>query len=90
VSKKGHRPQRSCLGCGRRDEQGRLIRLVAVDQTALKIDKQANGRGGYLHAAEECWQAFVRRKSLHRAFRVNIDKDAKNKLVEELKQRYLE
>jgi predicted RNA-binding protein YlxR (DUF448 family) len=67
-----------------------LIRLVAVDSVKLKVDRQGIGRGGYLHGAEECWQAFVRRKSLHRAFRMAINREAKEKLVQELKQQYLE
>jgi predicted RNA-binding protein YlxR (DUF448 family) len=61
-----------------------------MDQARLKVDRLADGRGGYLHAAQECWQAFIRKKSLYRAFRTAIDKDAKEKLVQELKQRYLE
>jgi predicted RNA-binding protein YlxR (DUF448 family) len=67
-----------------------MIRLVVADRVRLKVDIQGTGRGGYLHIAEECWQAFMRRKSLHRAFRTAINRDAKEKLIQELKQRYLE
>jgi predicted RNA-binding protein YlxR (DUF448 family) len=56
----------------------------------LTVDRLGNGRGGYLHRAEPCWQAFIRRKSLHRAFRLEISRDAKEKLVRELKERYRE
>jgi predicted RNA-binding protein YlxR (DUF448 family) len=78
------------LGCGQRDDQGKLIRLVVADQVRLEVDIEGTGRGGYLHIAEKCWQAFMRRKSLHRAFRTAINKEAKEKLIQELKQRYLE
>jgi predicted RNA-binding protein YlxR (DUF448 family) len=76
------------LGCGARDDQNRLIRLVVTDQATLKIDKQASGRGGYLHPVQQCWQTFVRRKSLYRAFRKEIKKEAKEKLIQDLKERH--
>ncbi|TMB64204.1 MAG: DUF448 domain-containing protein, partial [Deltaproteobacteria bacterium] len=59
MSKRGHRPQRTCLGCGARDDQKKLIRLVATDQAGLQVEKQGRRRGGYLHHDQECWQAFL-------------------------------
>jgi uncharacterized protein len=90
VSKRGHRPQRTCLGCGSREEQKKLIRLIVGEGRELKVDRLANARGGYLHPSRRCWQAFLRRKSLHRAFRIEIGKDAKEKLIRELTERYPE
>jgi predicted RNA-binding protein YlxR (DUF448 family) len=74
------------LGCGARDEQGKLIRLTAADQE-LKIDRQGPGRGGYLHPNEACWQRFLRRKSVYRAFHVEINRSSKEKLVQQLRER---
>jgi predicted RNA-binding protein YlxR (DUF448 family) len=90
LSKKGYRPQRTCLGCGARDEQSKLIRLTASHANLLKIDQQGSGRGGYLHRVQECWHAFVKRKSVYRAFHFEVSKDAKENLVRELKGRGLE
>ncbi|HEY6366424.1 MAG TPA: DUF448 domain-containing protein [Candidatus Binatia bacterium] len=90
MSKKGHRPQRTCLGCGAREEQNKLIRLVVGEGRQLKVDRLADARGGYLHPARRCWQVFLRRKSLHRAFHVEISNDAKEKLIQELTERYRE
>jgi predicted RNA-binding protein YlxR (DUF448 family) len=87
---KGQRPQRTCLGCGARDDQGRLIRLIVADQGDLKISERGSGRGGYLHRGEACWRAFLRTKSLHRAFHAEISKGTKEKLVQELKERIWE
>jgi uncharacterized protein len=87
MSKRGHRPQRTCLGCGARDDQRKLIRLVVTDRADLQIDDRGGGRGGYLHREPECWQNLMRRKSLHRAFRVALNKDAKIKLIQRLKER---
>ncbi|MBI2181195.1 MAG: YlxR family protein [Deltaproteobacteria bacterium] len=77
-------PQRTCLGCNGRDEQSGLIRLRVTEQGDLQVDKKGTGRGGYLHRRAECWQRFLKRKSLHRAFRVEIDKGVKERLVREL------
>jgi predicted RNA-binding protein YlxR (DUF448 family) len=78
------------LGCGSREEQKKLIRLIVGERRELKVDRLANARGGYLHPARRCWQAFLRRKSLHRAFHIEIGKDAKEKLIRELTERYRE
>jgi predicted RNA-binding protein YlxR (DUF448 family) len=85
VPKKGHRPQRTCLGCGARDVQQKLIRLT-VDQGYLKIEG-IQGRGGYLHQNQECWQAFISRKGHYRAFHVEISRAHKEELIRELERR---
>jgi predicted RNA-binding protein YlxR (DUF448 family) len=61
-----------------------LIRFRVTEQGDLQIDKTGAGRGGYLHQRAECWQRFLKRKSLYRAFHVEVDRDAKEKLVWEL------
>jgi uncharacterized protein len=85
-----HRPQRTCLGCGGRDDQKNLIRIVAGAGGELMIDSRGQGRGGYLHHRQQCWQAFLRRKNTHRAFRVNIRKEAKEKFIQVLNEGYRE
>lgn len=50
------------------------------------IDRTGHGRGGYLHRAQDCWQAFLRRKSSYRAFRREISKGVKEQLIERLKE----
>jgi len=64
-----------------------LIRLMVGAEGELKIDRSA-GRGGYLHPANSCWETFLRKKSLYRAFHTEIGKDARKKIIRELKQRY--
>ena len=85
-----HRPQRTCLGCGSRDDQKNLIRITIAADGELITDPGGYGRGGYLHHRHDCWQAFVRRKNTHRAFRVNISKEAKQKLIQVLSEGYRE
>ncbi|MPZ75040.1 MAG: DUF448 domain-containing protein [Deltaproteobacteria bacterium] len=90
VASRGHRPQRTCLGCGGKDDQRSLIRLIAGPQGELVIDPRRSGRGGYLHHGRECWQAFIRRKNTHRAFRMEISKNAKETFIQRLNEGYLE
>lgn len=85
-----HRPQRTCLGCGNRDDQKKLVRISIGPDGELITDKKGYGRGGYLHHRHDCWQAFLRRKNTQRAFRVNISKEAKQKLIQILSEGYRE
>jgi predicted RNA-binding protein YlxR (DUF448 family) len=62
------------------------VRLAVADQDQLVIDR-FHGRGGYLHHKRTCWQAFLGRKSHYRAFRVEISRAAKERLIQELKAR---
>lgn len=88
MPKPGHLPQRTCLGCGKRDAQRDLIRLTARSdgQVTLSVDG-AQARGGYLHKATSCWQEFVRKKSHYRAFHMELSKSAKEQLIEALQAR---
>ena len=73
--------RRSCLGCNAVDGQGALLRIVIQDSGELKVDRLGTGRGGYLHRTEKCWESFLRRKSLYRAFRQEVTRPVKEKLV---------
>jgi predicted RNA-binding protein YlxR (DUF448 family) len=52
----------------------------------LEASRRGAGRGGYLHPVEKCWEAFVRRKNVQRAFRSAIDRETREKLIEILRQ----
>jgi uncharacterized protein len=85
VSDKGYRPQRTCLGCGGRDDRDHLIRL-AVEQGRLVLERH-RGRGGYLHERAECRRQFIGRKGLYRAFRLEISRTVKANFIKELESR---
>lgn len=61
-----------------------MIRLVVGQNGELAISQVEQARGGYLHKNENCWGAFVRRKSLYRAFHVEIGREEKEKLIQKL------
>lgn len=86
VTRQAHRAQRTCLGCGARDDKGKLLRLAVTGQDQLRVESY-RGRGGYLHRAPSCYKAFVNRKGHYRAFHVEISRAAKAKLIDELAER---
>ncbi len=86
MKNEAHRPRRTCLGCGARDDQDKLIRLALTDQDQLRIEPR-RGRGGYLHRDRRCQKAFVSRKGLYRAFHAEVSRLAKAKLIEDLSGR---
>jgi len=51
---------------------------------------ETQGRGGYLHDRENCWRAFLRRKSLYRTFRRNVSLEDRQALLGELRHRWSE
>ena len=83
MTNKTQRPQRTCLGCGVRDDQNKLIRLAAVGNDQLAVEPRL-GRGGYLHRDRQCHKAFVGRKGHYRAFHKEISRIVKAKLIEDL------
>lgn len=85
-----HRPQRTCLGCGARDDQKGLLRFVVEPNGELRLDRMGKGRGGYVHRTERCWEAFLRRKRVYRAFHLEIEPKAKERLVLTLRERHWE
>ncbi|HBA39692.1 MAG TPA: DUF448 domain-containing protein [Deltaproteobacteria bacterium] len=85
--KRDHRPRRTCLGCGAKDDQEALLRLVVEGDGGLRVDRLEKGRGGYLHKTEACWRAFLQKKNLYRAFHSEVSRKAREKLILTLRDR---
>jgi predicted RNA-binding protein YlxR (DUF448 family) len=67
-------PVRTCAGCRERAEKGSLLRIVARDGVGVPdLTQTAPGRGVYLHRSVTCLDKAVRRRSLGRALRTEID-----------------
>jgi len=86
VSETAHIPVRSCVGCGGRDSQSRMVRL-ARDAGALRIDvkRSLGGRGAYLHRADECLSRFAKRRGMVRSLRSAVDAPIRAEVVAELR-----
>ena len=68
-----HRPERTCVGCGRRDEPGKLVRVVLGPDGTVAFDLagHAFGRGAHVHGTAVCL-AQAARKGLARSFRTEV------------------
>jgi len=78
---------RTCLGCGTRDRQDCLLRLVVDPSGKLKVQDGGPGRGGYVHKQETCWESCLGNKKFYRAFHMEISREARIKLIQELRER---
>jgi predicted RNA-binding protein YlxR (DUF448 family) len=67
-------PVRTCVGCSTRDDKARLLRIV-VRHGGVAVDNRQiqPGRGAYLHPRPECLERALKRRSLGRALRSEID-----------------
>lgn len=88
MSRPVHQPIRSCLGCGQRDFQASLLRIVLAENGQLRKDqaRRLPGRGGYLHLRPQCWEDFAARKGPVRSFRTTVDRPTRVALATELRR----
>ena len=69
-------PVRMCIGCRKRELAVELLRVVAVPagngQSAVSVDTRGchPGRGAWLHPADRCLTAAIRRRAFGRALRI--------------------
>ncbi len=51
-------PVRTCVGCGIKDSQKRMVRLVAASSSTVVVDEQRRlpGRGAWLHPLVGCYE----------------------------------
>ncbi|HEX9093738.1 MAG TPA: YlxR family protein [Coriobacteriia bacterium] len=84
-------PIRTCTGCGATSDKREIVRFVRLPDGSVELDEtgKANGRGAYVCAALECFEAAVRKRRLGPALRVNLKEDDTDRLRAEL-ERYLE
>jgi len=67
---------RMCVACRERETQQTLIRVVSLQgQLIVDLDKNAVGRGAYVHPATECIDNALKRRMFVRALRVSADVD---------------
>jgi predicted RNA-binding protein YlxR (DUF448 family) len=64
-------PRRTCVGCRVREEQDRLLRVVAgTGEVVPDPRRRLPGRGAYLHRRPECLALAERKRVFSRAFRL--------------------
>lgn len=71
TGKSRHVPLRRCVGCGRQRPQAELVRLAAVPDEGIVVDRdrRRGGRGAYLCPDSSCVKRALGRGSIPRALR---------------------
>ena len=70
----GTRPVRMCAGCRGRADKAELVRIVARDGVGTVDPARSEpGRGVYLHPSYACLEQAVKRRSMGRLLRTEID-----------------
>lgn len=78
-------PLRTCIGCGTGSDKKALIRIVRTPEGDVAVDQtgKANGRGAYICASTDCFDAALRRKRLDSALRVRLNEEELDRLRRE-------
>ena len=83
--KRASKPVRTCVGCGRRDAQARLIRLQVDAAGTLAAVRGAHaGRSAYVHPEPDCVAGLTKSRTLRRSLRRDVPADARKRCVEQL------
>ena len=77
-------PQRTCIGCMRRDSKEHMLR-IAASGGKLTLDEEGRmpGRGAYLHYRNRCITDFVHNRARElRSLKRKINLEERRKLAE--------
>jgi predicted RNA-binding protein YlxR (DUF448 family) len=79
-------PQRTCVGCRRKDDQDHLLRIGRNKDRELVLTegKERIGRGAYVCPQTACIDLTLKAERLSRALRAPVTVEEKNRLHEEL------
>lgn len=79
-------PQRKCIACQERGDKKSLIRIVKNKENDIFIDRtgRSNGRGAYVCTNSECLTKAIKSKALNRAFKMDVEDEVYNHLIDEL------
>ncbi len=75
-------PKRTCIACRKVEGKRSLVRIVRTD-SGVEVDpggKKA-GRGAYLCATKQCWEAALRGNRLDQALRTKISVENRQSLL---------
>ena len=74
---------RQCVGCGEMKEKKSLIRIIRTPEGQIILDRtgRANGRGAYICDNPACLAAARKRKSLNRAFKMQVPEEVYEELT---------
>ena len=69
----GRKRERTCIGCGRKDDKATLLRIVRCSDETVRFDARGNeaGRGAYV-CSRPCFDKAFEQGKLKRALRTAI------------------
>lgn len=75
-------PKRTCIACRKVEGKRSLVRIVRTD-SGVEIDPSGKkaGRGAYLCATKQCWEAALRGNRLDQALRTKISAENRQSLL---------
>ena len=83
--KRASAPVRTCVGCGRRDAQARLVRLQVDGSGAVNaVQRVQAGRSAYVHAERECVAGLIKSRGFRRSLRRDVPVEARRRCAEQL------
>src|ERR1700675_2972228 len=86
---KNRKPERTCVGCMKRDAKAAMLRIAVVNgHVEVDFEARQPGRGGYLHPTVECVERFeVSKVKEFRALRRKIERPERDKIAAAIKLR---
>lgn len=79
-------PMRKCVGCGEMKNKKELLRVIHTPEDEIILDAtgRKNGRGAYICANMECFQAAKKSKGLERSLKMAIPEEIYDELQKEM------
>ena len=77
---------RQCMGCGEKKDKKELIRVIKTPEGEIIVDftGKKNGRGAYICNSIDCLKTAVKKKSLERSLKTQIQKEIYQELEKEM------
>ena len=68
-------PERTCVGCGAKKPQHKMLRVASQGGSTPVVDKEyaRPGRGAYLCFDGACWARAQKRRAIERALKLRKD-----------------
>lgn len=90
MSKRGHIPIRTCIGCEEKKPKREMIRIVRQsDNIFVDLTGKASGRGAYICVSLSCLEKALKKKALSYALRCSITPEILENLKRDLQQEIL-
>lgn len=75
--------ERTCVSCKRKNQEKDMIRIARINnQFIIDKDVKLGGRGAYICKDDACIQNCIKKKTLNRSFKCNVDNEIYIKLGE--------